>query len=415
MRTQPDEVAPHRSESDPVADVNPVPRIVFVGAFLAYLGVVFTRFEAPGNVAPVDAILAVFLAYGFFHMLQHRSPVRRTLRRALPFLWLILIGSMLGLLGIGLAPYAIEQLARDFLSVLSFFAMWEVLDRPKLIDAARWGLVVAVPLALVSMAVVGYDHRPQGMFANPNVAAHFIGLSTIFLAMTSRSKAQVIFWVIVGVLGVRFAASFGALSMYCAAGAVVVWRTRRTLSRSGYYLALVGTIILAVASVSFVLSPSNTIDGATGAFGGGEDSVTFGADRFDRSRTGRIEKWQAGWENFVDTPLGIGPDGVVNTGVTADVKELHNDWLAYLVERGILGLVGLFGLWVVLWRDARPGGVARIIIVATLVTTVVREVSHYRHWWLILALAFAWDRFHQPQHSPVDAAAASDPPLPVPT
>ena len=400
MKTQSEGSAP---EAPPLEDDTPTtPRILLAAAFLAYFGLIATNFDAPGNVAPVDVLLAMMIVYGFFHMVAHRSPARLTFQKALPFLWLILVGSLLGLLGIGLAPYALEQLVRDFLSILTFFALWEVLDRPRLVDVARLALMVAVPIALALMAVMQYDHRPQGMFANPNVAAHFIGLSTIFLAASSRSKAQAITWVIIGVLGLRFAASFGALSMYCAAGAVAVWQARKGLSRAGYYLALVGVILLAAASVSFVLSPSATIDTATGAFGGGEESVTFGADRFDRSRTGRFEKWEAGWESFLDMPLGVGPDGVVHTGVTDDLKELHNDWLAYLVERGIVGFVGLGGFWVVLFRSAQPGGVARIILIATLVTTFVREVSHYRHWWLILALAFAWDRFH-------DAAASRSP------
>ena len=71
--------------------------------------------------------------------------------------------------------------------------------------------------------------------------------------------------------------------------------------------------------------------------------------------------------------------------------EIHNDALGYLVERGVLGLIGYIGFWVVVWKASRPGGLARMLIIGSLVQGMFRETFHYRHMWLIIALAFVMD------------------------
>jgi hypothetical protein len=71
--------------------------------------------------------------------------------------------------------------------------------------------------------------------------------------------------------------------------------------------------------------------------------------------------------------------------------EIHADALGYLVERGVIGLIGYLGLWFALWTFAERKGLARALIISLLVAGLFRETMHYRHGWLLLSVAFAVD------------------------
>jgi O-antigen ligase len=79
---------------------------------------------------------------------------------------------------------------------------------------------------------------------------------------------------------------------------------------------------------------------------------------------------------------------------------LHNDLLAYIIERGVLGVVGFLLLQAILlgWsgrllvaegrgRDAYRGlGAA---VVANLVFSMSHEMMHFRHVWVLYAMVAA--------------------------
>jgi O-antigen ligase len=98
------------------------------------------------------------------------------------------------------------------------------------------------------------------------------------------------------------------------------------------------------------------------------------------------------------TQLQIANGSVSRNGVIT-AHSLHNDYLAFLVERGILGLTGLLLLNIALLRRAawvvgtgRRLGIRAAALAAGVVATVAgslfHEVFHFRH--AIVLFALLW-------------------------
>jgi O-antigen ligase len=182
----------------------------------------------------------------------------------------------------------------------------------------------------------------------------------------------------------------------------------RSLTRNTAVLA-VGLIFVAVVSL-FLLSPGG--DSVSVGNGTWQINSSISSTRLDKSQGSRFQLWGDAWNAFAKEPLGVGPDGVHQRQIAilnGHPLEIHNDALGYLVERGVLGLIGFIGLWVVIWRAARKGGLARMFIVGALVQGVFRETFHYRHMWLIIAVAFVIDSRRQQADDEAASEGAAEP------
>ena len=62
-----------------------------------------------------------------------------------------------------------------------------------------------------------------------------------------------------------------------------------------------------------------------------------------------------------------------------------------------------------IWRSAPAFGVTRLLLAACLISGLFREVIHYRHMWMFLALAMAVD--HARSRRPSDEDLVTDVPL----
>ena len=114
-------------------------------------------------------------------------------------------------------------------------------------------------------------------------------------------------------------------------------------------------------------------------------------------------------DSFKEHPMGIGPAsfaGQVDTGLGEDgMIELHSDFVATLVERGVIGFAGymLILLWIArevfrllnlasistanrdrLWAAALAGAVASYLFYS-----ITHEAMHHDSFWLLLALVFS--------------------------
>ena len=130
------------------------------------------------------------------------------------------------------------------------------------------------------------------------------------------------------------------------------------------------------------------------------ESIFFG--RAERSSGGRFDLWQRGTNVLLDRDVPILGIGLENfREVDGRDKQLHNDFLAFVVERGFLGALGLvlLGMKAVIRalnmlfvyhkypeRVQLNVIVFLIALVATLVESLTHQIFHDRQLWLVLAV-----------------------------
>jgi len=126
--------------------------------------------------------------------------------------------------------------------------------------------------------------------------------------------------------------------------------------------------------------------------------------RYERSSAGRFGLWQRGVDALLEHNAifwGIGPENFRVVDAAQTDNQLHNDTLAFLVERGLLGVLGLAlfagiairrAIYIVQMSRKAPER-ARLevvvflaVIVATMVASLTHQLFHTRELWLVLAI-----------------------------
>lgn len=344
-------------------------------------------FPLPLNVAVVDpAILILHLAVLGILLSNSEKVLDRKATSILVALWLILLASLLGTFSAQNTANSLVQVVRDMyaFAILLGLLVW-LRHRPSAWRPLAYGLLGVALLCALLIFVVG-GRRPAGTFSNPNYAGHYLAAVTIFLVVCRRALPRpsmlLIPVLIVGILGT---ASFGALSMLAAAGAYGLYGRTGRLAVGSRLLArlALGIVLILILLNASVLQALLTSDRAA--------AENLDAQRLDRTSSTRFEIWTAGLQQVPSHPFGVGPGAVRDEGLGAYDRELHSDPIAYLVERGALGLAGLVLLFLVLWRFTPRHGSARILLVALALGSLTRETLNYRHLWILLALALIFD------------------------
>jgi len=126
--------------------------------------------------------------------------------------------------------------------------------------------------------------------------------------------------------------------------------------------------------------------------------------RYDKSSGGRFDLWSRGIDVLLEHNAflwGVGPENFRLVDASGNDNQLHNDTLAFLVERGLLGLIGL-GLFAVIGmskavhmmqifgKDPKRVGFGVVVFLAAMIATMVEslthQVFHTRELWLVLAV-----------------------------
>lgn len=306
-------------------------------------------------------------------------------------------------------PSAHPNLLKDHLVALSF--LW--LAQMSVVDwggIRRYLLATLVPLPYMAYVVWNqhsavsswhYDHalRVSGTFSLLGANEFAAFCTTMFLL------ALALLLVLRVGLGWRVVL-LGALA--CAGVGVVL-----TYSRTAYVAVLAGTLLIlalrhrraqlvAPVLALLLLAPAWLPYSVVERF----QSITVEEDSADKSTADRFKYWGIALERFTQYPvLGVGYHAFHHAEVNPYRTDTHNFFLRELAEKGIFGLVVLFGLlaavWRTLWRlykrtphGSWPHGLAMGLLAALLALCISNlfgdRFTYYpmiAYFWLYVGLA----------------------------
>jgi hypothetical protein len=378
----------------------------------------------PANSAPVDLLIGIALVAAVFWAVSNGQTWR--FPYAFPML-LILTGGAIGAMA-GTVPTAgATALAQD---VLLLAWCWAVVNISRSADSLKilvrtwaysslaWAGLLFVGLATSTSALTGrtptFGSRTMLTFGDPNVAANYLVISIMIIWATQcprRRAPRLAGYALLlaalattgsnsGIVGIIVAVTVAAvLGVYVRAGTVPAVTMLCFLVLGGYLVAT-NVHLSRIQERAQASRYAFLRDG----IGREESSVASRGSILHES----VRLYREGG------PLGAGPSSTkprLEAEQAPVVKEAHDDYLAALNERGILGLVGLvLLLGGVTWRGltlarrplgrdssaivARPNAIVGAIA-ATLVAMAVVELLHVRHVWTLFAFVAAlslWGR-----------------------
>lgn len=126
--------------------------------------------------------------------------------------------------------------------------------------------------------------------------------------------------------------------------------------------------------------------------------------RAEKSSGGRFGLWKRGIDVFEEHSVvlwGVGPENFREVDAAQTDNQLHNDFLAFTVERGVIALIGLIlfilvsigrALYLLMMYNKYPQQIGLLIVVfpaiiaAMLIISLTHQVFHAREMWLVLGL-----------------------------
>jgi O-antigen ligase len=399
--------------------------MVLLAATTAMLPLLVPR--GPGSTAPVDVFAALFIIVAIAQAVISRR--RMFVPAAGPLVLIALISAIAVVFSVAPATGLLNILIEAYLIALFWMAANEMRRRPDrmavitsvwataacfwafLLVGTQWHLL---PHAL-QQTLIQYDSsgRAAGAARNPNLAASFL-VTSMFVTLASpwpRSKLvrlSVCAWLMTAVF---ISGSNGALLGAAAGGlALLVMRVNRRSSNLGRSLIAAtlavgaGVAIFAVAAAHPTINQgtADQIAQSTGQNGALKDNV----GRLGNSVSTRVTIWSSALKGGFDHSalgVGVGEAQTIQVDNQALGKSLHNDLLAFLLERGIVGLAALILLMAIIVRWSMRlmrAGPTRIDgrlwnlqalgagVVANIAISFTHESYHFRHVWLLFALVW---------------------------
>jgi hypothetical protein len=375
----------------------------------------------PGNTAPADLGIMLCIVLAVLWAVREQLPIK------LPY-----VAGVAGLvLGGAFASYvagapigAALVLIQDLLLLAWAAALALGRHNPAIVGAVTvaWSRTAVVYSAVMSVAyLVGINAltgvsakdgvRASYTFGDPNLAGNYLVISLFVMAACRHPRSPGVrrFGYLVVLLAIGFTGSNGAM-LTLLVGLVLaftVTRYRRQGPLAGL-ATLAVTALLAGLTIAFVMPRVDLGQIREQAAG----SVPLLRDSFGRSGNSSHERAtivHEGTNLFLEgDAAGFGPARTKATLAATQapyVKEAHNDYLATLLERGLIGAIGLLVLGVaVLVRCIRlvfgtlPEAYAELVprpwllaIIGPVMATAAGfyEVLHFRHLWTWLGLVAA--------------------------
>ena len=370
--------------------------------------------KLPFNVTLVD--LWIILGMPVIWLLVPRGQHVISLTYALP-MWLILFGSLASIL---IAPSPINGLIVVLKELFVFgwfiavtFSVVGLSDTEFRRILVVWRTVIILHgLIIIAQflspeiwrSTAGYlgrgahyqTYRPSGLFTNANGAALFQLLGFVPLLLSKPSPK---IGTILGILLLGTILPTGSMAAILAlvAGSITVIGT---LLMQGHLFVIGRNLVKLVVSALLVAALLFPIISQNQRYEDHLQEILLG--RAERSSESRFDLWERGMRIFLDRGeffWGIGPENF--RVVDGRDNQLHNDFLAFLVERGVISALGL-GLFVLLAmnraiqlfamsgrRHSSGTGLVVIVFLAAMVSALVYSLTHQlfhnRQLWVVLA------------------------------
>jgi hypothetical protein len=383
------------------------------------------RYQLPLNAAVLDVWFLIALPALAFVMIATPRP-RATLFFIGP-MWFILIGSIIAIFLAYDTVVGIVTIVKDIYLYLWFVVLTICLRIMDDIEFRRFltvwlivGLIHGVftivqyfvPAVLVyTTAFIGQYGaegavRPMGLFRDPNMAGAF--QQGIFIPLLLVRPQSNLLRLVLGLVIAMSILATGSLTMILTlvAGAGVLILLSVLTGKGSQMISRAATVFLSIGLLagilfliySLVMSDIFLIDRLNYL-----ERISFA--RTQSSLGDRESIWNEGIRILQSRwgVWGLGP-GNLNVRVGGMAKELHNDWLSFLIERGILGFIGLllFGFSAMFraiqelrkrWQDSDSAWPLVVLIsagCAIFLQSFAVEIFHFRFHWLVLAVLMVY-------------------------
>lgn len=333
--------------------------------------------------------MCLFITWVFF--IRNKIDIRLVV----PYL-VILCGSLLAIIDSQAVVSNFVTLVQEIYLLTFFLVLYNIIDDKRDIRTLvlLWIIFSALEASLILAEFIGdYAIRAQGTFEGPNMAATYLGIS-FFLVFQPYFKMGMLLKL--GFVLLITGGIFATKSMGTTLGLVI--SSLVTFTLYWVHVGVMKKVKLALAVLVFWGSTILILPQLM--------EVPNFLDRSQGSSEGRYLIWKAGFESFTNNPLGIaiGPGGFAETA--KDIQdEIHSDYLSFLVERGIIGFIGLVALLGTVVsmlmhciRNTRSeeeflwavGLCAMFVFI--LINALTHEVMHFRHVWFAFALIAAEEK-----------------------
>jgi hypothetical protein len=377
----------------------------------------------PGNIAPVDLFIAVAV---LAVLLWSSSDVE--LRAPYAAAGAVLLSA--GVLGALAGPVPLDGMlavAQDVWLLLWALAVanaaasaagLRLILRVWVTASVVWAAVDLIGVVTGNAALAGLAANEGGRtlltFGDPNYAANYFVVSIMIIWATQRPRDRFIRICAYGVLlgaWVFTGSNSGIVSLFVAVSTAAVLGVRRRFGLPAMVSTLCIVVLLAAGAVPHLSLQDMQRSAQASRYQVVRDWVGRSPSSIG-DRTLLLDEsiglfYQGGL-------LGEGPGSTkprLIDGQASFVKEAHDDYMAVLTERGVLGALGLLLLlssvlvrsWTIATRPLRPAVRAVVprpnallgAVVGTLASSTVYELLHVRHLWALFALIAAmslWGR-----------------------
>lgn len=372
--------------------------------------------KGPNNGAPIDVIVAVGVTTAILWAIRWRA------RLQFPYFVPMTAYVVAGLVAAMLSAVPFRggiAVGQEIFLFLWCAALATICRTPRALGLAirTWAVSVTVWAGVLIAGVVAgvsaisgateWGRRARLFFDHPNMAGNYFMIG-IFLVVASGYPRRR--WLRVGCCLVLLTAMFftgSNAALLSLVGGLLVTVFLHVKLRKGLVQAtavLTSLVIVLgagwVAAVPTIVSVAEQSD---------DPFLRYTVGRSPESADKRGELFAEQYETFERGHLlGIGPAATkheLGTGFASLDKEAHNDYLATLVERGLLALVGLIALISAI--GARIIGITRTRLTTQLaavvpvpaalggacaafaLTALTHEVLHYRWFWALLGILAA--------------------------